>query len=95
MRAMTIFGYMGYIGKSENRRNVRKIVTTPAWISLGFAVRPCTVINMSATGVRLAVTSPQTIPETFTLRMSRNNAGSGRAVRVKWRKGSQIGVVFV
>jgi len=96
---MTIIGYMGFLGKPKNKRgNDRKELNAQAWISLngGFAVRPCTVLDISNTGVRLAVTGPpQTIPNTFTLRMSRNNSDMGRAVRVKWRRGSEIGVMFV
>ena len=90
--------FMGFINRPQNRRgNGRRDVNRQAWISLngGFAVRPCTVIDISETGVRLAVTSPQTVPGAFTLRMSRNTGSTGKAARVKWRQGSEIGAVFV
>ena len=95
---MGVTGFMGFIPKPKNRRvSTRKGVNAQAWISLngGFAVWPCTVINMSETGVRLAVAGPQSVPSAFTLRMSRNNGSTGNAVRFKWRQGSEIGAVFV
>lgn len=95
---MGVTGFMGFMSRPKNRRvNVRKDVNAQAWISLngGFAMRPCTVVDMSATGVRLVVVGPQTVPSAFTLRMSRNNGSIGKAARVKWRQGSEIGAVFV
>jgi hypothetical protein len=90
--------FIGFMSRPKNRRvNLRKDVNAQAWISLngGFAMRPCTVVDMSETGVRLAVAGPQTVPSAFTLRMSRNNGSTGKAVRIKWRQGSEIGAIFV
>ena len=95
---MSVIGYMSYVAKPKNQRaSARKELNKQAWIILngGFAVRPCTVIDVSETGVRLAVNDPQSIPGKFTLRTLRNNAAAGRAVRVEWRRGSEIGAVFV
>jgi hypothetical protein len=96
-RVNTLRFLANIIRQQQNRRRFpRKDANSQAWISLngGFAVRPCTLINISETGVRIAVEGPQTVPGAFTLRMSRN-ATSGRPVRVKWRYGSHIGGVFV
>jgi hypothetical protein len=67
-----------------------------AWIRLdgGFAVRSCSVANLSDSGVQISVDAAQTIPSTFTLLMSRN-AGKGQRARIKWRRGSQIGAEFL
>jgi hypothetical protein len=91
-------GYVSYVAKPKNKRvSARKDVNKEAWIVLsgGFAVRPCKVLDVSETGVRLSAENAHTIPGIFTLRMTRNNGASGRTVRVKWRHGSEIGAVFV
>jgi hypothetical protein len=91
-------GFINYIGwaKPTDRGNaLRKVVNRETWIvrSGGFAVRPCRVIDISDTGVQLSLDRRQMIPNDFVLRMSRNHPG--RAVRVKWRRGSQVGAIFV
>jgi hypothetical protein len=86
----------GSIGKKEHRKANRRNVGANAWLRLdeGFAVRPCNVIDLSDTGVQVSTAAAQTVQGTFTLMMSRN-AGSGRRARVIWRRGSQIGAVFL
>jgi hypothetical protein len=63
------------------------------WIRIGFAIRPCRIIDLSDTGVRIFVTSAQTVPRTFTLLTSRS-AGAGRPAEVRWRRGMEIGAKF-
>ena len=86
----------GSIGKKELRKTSRKKVGATAWIRLdgGFAVRPCSVIDLSDNGVQISIDAAQTMPNLFTLLMSRT-AGSGRRARLKWRRGSQIGAEFI
>jgi len=78
----------------EQRRASRRKVSTNAWIRLdgGFAVRPCSVIDLSDTGVQISVSAAESVPSTFTFVMSRT--ASGRRARVVWRHGSQIGAEF-
>ena len=59
----------------------------------GSLVRQCQVLDLSRTGVRLAVTNADSLPDTFTLILSKNS--SGRLVRVKWRRGTEVGAEFL
>jgi hypothetical protein len=86
----------GSIGKKELRKTSRKKVGMNAWIRLdgGFAVRPCSVADLSDSGVQISIDAAQTIPSVFTLLRSRD-AGKGQRARIKWRRGSQIGAEFL
>jgi hypothetical protein len=78
----------------ENRRAVprHRYDGDNTWIRLeGSLTRRCQVLDLSRTGVRLAVTNPQSLPNTFTLILSRS---SGRPACVKWRRGTEIGAEF-
>jgi hypothetical protein len=79
--------------RRDNRKAARKAYKTAGWIRLegGFAVRPCHVIDISDTGVRLSVEGD--IPATFALLFSRNS--KGRKARVKWRRGNLVGAEFL
>jgi hypothetical protein len=81
--------------RRDKRLAVRKVVRSSAFIRLagGFAVRPCTILDLSASGVRIAVVGAHTVPATFTLVTSRD--AQGRPARVKWRRGNEIGAQFV
>jgi hypothetical protein len=82
--------------KSKDPRAAqRKKLGTTAWIRPdgGFSVRPCTIVDLSDTGVKILIDSPHTVSEQFSLLLSRE--GHGRQCRVKWRRGSQIGAKFV
>lgn len=57
-------------------------------------MRPCTMVDLSDTGVQIIIHAAETIPGVFTLLTSRD-AGSGRRARVKWRRGSRIGAEFI
>jgi len=78
----------------EQRRASRRKFSADAWIRLdgGFALRPCSVIDLSDTGVQISVGAGESVPSIFTFVMSRSAAG--RRARVKWRRGSQIGAEF-
>lgn len=58
----------------------------------GSLVRRCQVLDLSRTGVRLAVTNADSLPDTFTLILSKNSGG--RLARVKWRRGTEVGAEF-
>jgi hypothetical protein len=80
----------------ELRKAPRRESDAKAWIRLdgGFAVRPCSVVDLSDIGVQITVHAAETIPGVFTLLMSRD-ASSGRRARVKWRRGLQLGAEFI
>jgi hypothetical protein len=77
----------------EQRKSTRKPVNTRAWIRVdgGFAVRPCNLIDLSDTGARRSAEGA--ITASFALLLSQGSRG--RNVRVKWRRGNKVGVVFV
>jgi hypothetical protein len=83
--------------KSKDQRKAsRKTIGESAWIRLdgGFAVRPCNVIDLSDTGVQITIDAAESVPRIFTFMISRDS-GTGRRVRIKWRRGSQIGAEFI
>jgi hypothetical protein len=59
----------------------------------GSLTRSCQVLDLSRTGVRLAVTNAHSLPNIFTLMLS-NNSGGYRTARVKWRRGNEVGAEF-
>jgi hypothetical protein len=82
--------------QSYKRKASRRKSDANAWIRLdgGFAMRPCNMVDLSDTGVKITVRFAETIPGVFTLLMSRD-ASIGRRARVRWRRGSQIGAEFI
>jgi hypothetical protein len=63
------------------------------WIRPGGSLtRQCQVLDLSRTGVRLAVTNADNLPNTFTLILSKNS--SERPARVTWRRGTEVGAEF-
>lgn len=77
-------------------RKPRKRVDRQAWLVAqgDFALRPCTVVDMSDDGARLTVETAERLPRTFGLTFSRG-ARSGRTCEMRWRRGNAIGVKFV
>jgi hypothetical protein len=95
---MAAFGKKSNYDLTFNRRDKRQTKRKPmgaaAYIRLGsFAARPCTVLDLSDTGVRISVDSVAGIPAEFTLLLSKNS--QGQRARVKWRRGNQIGAQFI
>jgi PilZ domain len=79
----------------ENRRSAPRHRHDGAdtWIRLGGSlVRQCQVLDLSRTGVRLTVPDAGSLPDTFTLILSKNSAG--RPARVRWRRGNEVGAEF-
>jgi hypothetical protein len=79
--------------RTELRRSTRRTLGSRAWIRLdsSFAVRPCRVLDLSATGARLSIEGE--ITKSFLLLLSLKSAG--RKARIKWRRGNQVGIQFV
>ena len=73
----------------------RKKLGAKAWIRPdgGFSVQACTIVDLSDTGVKIAIDAPHTVSEHFSLLLTRE--GRARKCRVKWRRGAQIGAMFV
>jgi len=74
----------------------RKKLGVKAWIRLGggFATRPCIIVDLSDTGLQIAVDAADSVPNNFVLLMSQD-ARAGRRAHVKWRRGSKIGAEFL
>lgn len=53
----------------------------------------CTVRNMSAGGAAIDIDAPVTLPQSFTLSISRDNFA--RNCRTVWRSDRRIGLAFV
>jgi PilZ domain len=81
---------------AKKKREVRKSVRQSAWITLdgGFAVRPCTVMDLSTAGAKVTVDDAATVPNRLRLAFSRD-ARTGRTCDVVWRRGKTLGVKFV
>ena len=78
------------------KREVRKSLHQPGWITLdgGFAARRCVVQNMSATGAKITVDDPNSLPAKLRLAFARD-ARTGRKCEVVWRRGKTVGIRFV
>ncbi len=73
-----------------------QIIEQPGWITLegGFAARQCVVQDMSASGAKVTIDDPNTLPAKLRLAFSRD-ARTGRNCEVVWRRGKSVGVKFV
>ena len=79
-----------------NKRRASRVKSgASAWLRLdgGFAMRPCQVLDVSDTGVRIAVDPALRVPNDFVIVLSQG--GQGRRAFVKWRNATQIGAQFV
>lgn len=76
-------------------RPFRKKTELDAWIAIdgSFAVRHCTVLDVSDNGVRLRLDDPDFTARQFELKFARG--GRGRRCKIAWRKGREIGAEFV
>jgi hypothetical protein len=88
---------LGFIRKSKDkRRSSRRKLGASAWIRVDgvFAVQPCKVHNISNDGVLITIDRAENVSSKFVFMLSREG-GSGWRARVKWRRGSQIGAIFI
>jgi len=78
------------------KREVRKSLHHPGWIILdgGFGARRCVVQNMSATGAKITLDDPNSLPAKLRLAFARD-ARTGRKCEVVWRRGKTVGIRFV
>jgi PilZ domain len=81
---------------SSKKRESRKSLSQPGWITLegGFAARQCVVQDLSATGAKVTIDNPNSLPTKLRLAFSRD-ARTGRRCEVVWRRGKSVGVKFV
>jgi hypothetical protein len=83
-----------FVAKNRRAAPRHRYNGNDAWIRVGGSLtRRCQVLDLSQTGVRLAVTSPHSLPDTFTLIFSKNSSGC-RLARVKWWRGTEVGAEF-
>jgi hypothetical protein len=80
----------------EKRRATRSSDRANAWVrpDRSFAVRPCKIIDKSSTGVRLSVERAEGLSGDFILMASRTDY-SGRRMRIRWRRGSEVGAEII
>jgi hypothetical protein len=78
------------------KRETRKSLRQPGWITFdgGFAARQCVVEDLSATGAKVTLDDPNTLPTKLRLAFARD-ARTGRKCEVVWRRGKSVGVKFV
>ena len=78
------------------KREARKSMHQPGWITLdgGFAARPCVVQDLSASGAKVTIDDPNTLPAKLRMAFSRD-ARTGRNCEVVWRRGNTVGIKFV
>lgn len=85
-----------YVGGRKDKRQSRRIaINDRGYIRPdgGFAKWPCTVLDASETGVRLKLEGNHVVPTMFSYVAVLG--GSGRAARVKWRRGQEVGAEFI
>jgi hypothetical protein len=78
------------------RREVQRV---PAFVGaiIGFSGRyrlRCLVQNLSKAGAKLVLEKSATVPDTFTLKLSRGGVRVGYQAQVKWRSRTGMGVEF-
>jgi PilZ domain len=80
---------------SEKRQHVRVGVNIAAKMSTGpgSPLRDCTVTNISTRGAKLAIDSPEDVPERITILLSPRGVPY-RKCRVVWRSEGHVGVEF-
>lgn len=84
---------MGAEHRKFTRRRVEQSVLMAA--DNGVIIAQCTMLDVSAGGARLKLAGDVTVPEQFTLFLSKIDARLKRRCVIAWRKEKQIGVRFV
>jgi PilZ domain len=78
----------------ERRTNFRVEWNSPGIICHGKVSRSCVLVNLSNGGARIAGVRANTLPDEFTLRLTRGQSGI-RQCRVLWRSHDTVGVAFI
>jgi hypothetical protein len=96
MGILSRLGYGNGNRGKDRRKAIRRHHNVDAWVrpDRSFAKQPCKLIDMSSMGVRISVERPEGFTGTFLLLTSRDGS-SARRVKMKWRRGNQIGAEFV
>jgi PilZ domain len=81
--------------RQERRLSPRRGLNAAGWLRLdgSFGMRECRIVDVSATGVRLATPFAGKLPETFTVLFEKH--GQGHRIRMIWRRANQIGAKFI
>jgi len=82
--------------RSEHRKNIRRMVRQGARIvrADGSALGNCVMADFSATGARLKVEAPDSLPDQFIILLS-HDGKLRRQCSVAWRSNNAVGVRFV
>ena len=82
--------------RARKPRNARRSVQQPAWLILegSFAARPCTVLDLSDTGAKIAAAEVSPVRTRLRLAFSRD-VRTGRPCEVVWQRGNTFGVKFI
>jgi hypothetical protein len=78
--------------RRERRKNFRVEWNSPATVHHDKLTRPCILLNFSDGGARIAGIRADTIPNEFTLHITR---GRAHKCRVLWRSDHTVGVEFI
>jgi hypothetical protein len=79
--------------RRERRKTFRVEWNSPATIFYGSLSRRCILVNFSNGGARITGLRGNTVPDEFTLRITRGQ-GRTRKCRVLWRTDDTLGVEF-
>jgi hypothetical protein len=79
--------------RQERRKTFRVEWNSPATIYYGDLSRRCILVNFSNGGARITGLRGNTVPDEFTLRITRGH-GRTRTCRVLWRTDDAVGVEF-
>jgi hypothetical protein len=82
--------------RARKTRNARRSVQQPAWLIFegSFAARPCTVLDLSDTGAKIAAGEASPVRTKLRLAFSRD-VRTGRPCEVVWQRGTTFGVKFI
>jgi hypothetical protein len=77
-------------------RKTRRLVDRKAWFAddQGFALRSCTIVDMSSEGAQIKVDTAARLPRRFRLILSRSTRAELRC-DIRWQRGRTVGVKFV
>jgi hypothetical protein len=79
----------------DHRKATRKALHYPVAIEMGEgeSARICMLSDVSDTGARLTLESPESVPDDFMMRLS-HDGKTTRECHVVWRSGHQLGIQF-
>lgn len=82
---------------AQHRKFTRRRVEQPVLMTsdTGSIIGQCMMLDVSAGGARLKVDGGLTVPEQFTLFLSKIDGRLKRQCVIAWRKDEQIGVRFL